>query len=350
MTKSSNAGRPRDRMNWEDVRVFIAVADCKSISKAAQLLKVTPGMVSRRLDDLESALDVSLFVRTATGMVLTSAGEDMLDRALSMQRFADSIEDSVRGRDNKNAGMVTLRAPDGLSGYWIAPRLASFLDQNPNVQVTLDCGALSQEMTGEPDLLITASEADAAVGDVTTPLATLHYLFVAAPAYLEKFGAPQSLASAATEHRIIHNVILANQREAWGARARALEELATPNVVTNSSTVVIAATVSGAGICVAPSVICHLQPELRVLGPEVGIPIRLWLVTRRQALDSARVQRFAQWLQPLFDTKLNPWFRDEYVPPSSFKEELEAIGSRLAPKPAPQQKPPPRRKRKTDSR
>ena len=80
-------------MNWDDVRVFVAVAGCKSVSKAAHALRVTPGMVSRRLDELESALDVSLFIRTSTGVTLTAAGEDMLDRALSMQRFADSIED-----------------------------------------------------------------------------------------------------------------------------------------------------------------------------------------------------------------------------------------------------------------
>jgi DNA-binding transcriptional LysR family regulator len=336
-------------MNWDDVRLFIVVADCKSVNKAAQVLKVTPGMVSRRLDDLESALDVRLFVRSATGMVLTSAGVDMLDRALSMQRFAASIEDSVRGRDHKNAGMVALRAPDDVTGYWIAPRLASFLDENPNVRVTLDCAALGAETSGEPDLLITANETDASVGDVITPLATLHYLFVAAPGYLEKFGVPQSLASAVTEHRTIRHVRQTSQRAAWGARTRALEKLAVSSIVTNSSTVVAAATVNGAGICAAPSAFCHLYPDLRVLGPDAGIPIRLWLVTRRQALETARVQRFADWLRRLFDTKLNPWFRDEFVAPSRFKEELEAIDSRLAPAPAPRQNPP-RRKRKNESR
>lgn len=330
-------------MNWDDVRVFIAVADCKGISKAAQLLKVTPGMISRRLDDLESALDVRLFVRTATGMVLTKAGEDMLDRAISMLRFAEAIEDDVRGRDRKNAGMVALRAPEGLTCDWIAPRLSAFLDEHPDVQVTLDCDAMSNEMTGEPDLLITANEADASPGDIIVPLAMVHYLYVAAPKYLETFGAPRTLAS--TEHRIIRGTGQPNRRGVGDARARAFEDLATPAVVTNSSAAVLAATINGAGICTAPSLMCHLYPDLQVLGPEGGVPVRLWLVTRRQALESARVQRFAQWLKPLFDTKLNPWFRDEFIPPSRFDEELAAIESRLAPKAAQQEEPPQRRRR-----
>ena len=75
----------------DDVRVFTVVAECKSVSKAAHVLRVTPGMVSRRLDDLEAALDVRLFTRTSAGMVLTPAGADMLDRALSMRRFAEAI-------------------------------------------------------------------------------------------------------------------------------------------------------------------------------------------------------------------------------------------------------------------
>ena len=331
MTKSSNGGRARDRMNWDDVRVFVAVAGCKSVSKAAHALRVTPGMVSRRLDELESALDVSLFIRTSTGVTLTAAGEDMLDRALSMQRFADSIESSVRGRDHKNEGVVTVRAPDGLAGHWIAPRLASFLNENPKVRVTLDCGALTKEMSGEPDLVITANEAEANIGDVITPLATLHYLFVAAPSYLKKFGTPQSLASAATDHRTLRHIGQTNQRSAWGAQARALEELAAPNLVSNSTTAVLAAAVSGAGICAAPSVFCHLYPGLQIVGPEVSIPIRLWLVTRRETLDSARVQRLAQWLRTLFDTKVNPWFREEFIVPRDFRAELAAIAGRLAP-------------------
>ena len=330
MTKSSNGGRLRDRMSWDDVRVFVAVADCKSVNKAAHALRVTPGMVSRRLDELESALDVSLFIRTSTGVTLTAAGEDMLDRALSMQRFADSIENSVRGRDHRNEGVVTVRAPDGLAGHWIAPRLASFLNENPKVRVTLDCGALTKEMSGEPDLVITADEGDAKVGDVITPLATLHYLFVAAPAYLEKFGTPQSLASAATDHRTLRHIGQTQQRDAWGAQARALEELATPNLVSNSTTAVLAAAMSGAGICAAPSMFCHLYPGLEIVGPEVSIPIRLWLVTRRETIDSTRVQRLAHWLRTLFDTKVNPWFREEFVAPRDFRAELQAIASRLA--------------------
>lgn len=338
MSKSSYTARPRDRMNWDDVRVFLAVAECGSVNKAAQTLCVTPGMVSRRLDDLEAALDVRLFSRTASGMVLTPAGEDMFDRALSMQRFAHAIESTVRERDRKDEGMVTLRAPDGLTGYWIAPSLPDFLSAHPKIQITLDCGTISQVIGAEPDISLTADKTEANDGDLIDPIATLHYVLLAAPSYLETYGTPASAASAAGDHRALRHVSQTFQREKWDARATAIEALASFSVVSNSSTVILSATLAGAGVCTAPSLFCHLYPELHVVGPETGFPIQLWMITHKAARDSVRVQRLARWLRTLFDTKLNPWFRDEFVPPSHFAAELDAIGMRLAPKITPPQR------------
>jgi len=264
-----------------------------------------------------------------------------------MQRFAESIEDSVRGRDRKNEGVVTLRAPDGMAGFWIAPQLASFIDENPKIQLTLDCGGITAEMQVEPDLIVTAAEDDAQKGDVLIPFATLHYLFLAAPSYLERHGNPASIASAVSDHSALRHIGQVNQRESWGPRARAIEELVQANLLTNSSAVIVAATLGGAGICAAPSWLCHIYPSLQIVGPEVSIPIRLWLATRYHAVGSARVQRVALWLQALFDTKLNPWFRDEFIPPRRFAAELEAIDGRLAHAAEPQaHAPAPRRRRR----
>jgi hypothetical protein len=87
----------------------------------------------------------------------------------------------------------------------------------------------------------------------------------------------------------------------------------------------------GAGICTAPSLYCHLYPELRIVGPETPFPIQIWSVVHKAAQNAARVERVSRWLKSIFDTKQNPWFRDEYVPPAKFAEELAALERRLAP-------------------
>ncbi len=318
-------------MNWDDVRVFLAVAENGSVNKAAQALKVTPGAVSRQLGDLETALDVRLFNRTASGVVLTPAGEDMLNQALSMQRFANAMEASVRSRDRKDEGMVVIRSPDGIANHWIAPKLPAFLSAHPKIQITLDCGTLTSDMEMEPDITITAEKSDAAIGDRIDPLAVFHYVILASPAYLETYGAPQSLASAAGDHRTLKHIAQKYQREAWGPKGQAIEALASFSVVSNSSTAVIAAVLGGAGICTAPSLYCHLYPELRIVGPETPFPIQIWSVVHKAAQNAARVERVSRWLKSIFDTKQNPWFREEYVPPAKFAEELAALERRLAP-------------------
>ena len=103
---------------------------------------------------------------------------------------------------------------------------------------------------------------------------------------------------------------------------RALETLASISLVTNSSTAIIGAVLGGAGICTAPTMLCHLEPSLKVVSEDFSVPIKLWLVTRREARLSARVERVAAWLHAAFDTKLYPWFRDEFIPPSRFEAEL----------------------------
>jgi DNA-binding transcriptional LysR family regulator len=332
-------------MNWDDVRVFAVVANCKSITKAAHVLKVTPGMVSRRLEELEAALQARLFTRTSAGMVLTPTGEDMLDRALSMQRFAESIEETVRARDNREEGMVTVRAPDGIGGYWVAPRLATFLNENPKIRITLDCGTLTADMGADADIIITADKADAHMGDAVDTIATLHYVMVAAPSYLETFGTPKSIASAAGDFRTLKHVGQKNQRESWDPRASAVDALASWSFVTNSSTALLAAALTGAGICAAPTVMCQLYPGLQIVGAEAAFPIQLWIIVRREVQHSARVRRVAEWLRGVFDTKINPWFRNEFVPPSRFTEELAAIRGRLAPAAVPTGRAAPRRRR-----
>lgn len=330
-------------MSWDDVRIFVVVAEHKSVNKAAGVLKVTPGMVSRRLDELEAALNARLFTRSRNGMVLTSAGEDMLDRALSMQRYAHSIEALVRGRDQRDEGMVTLRAPDGLMGYWIAPRVPQFQNENPKIQLTLDCGTLVDYVGADPDIFVTPDKNEARLGDHIEPIATLHYMFAAAPAYLDTYGTPKSAASAAEEHRTLKHVAQTHQRDSWDARALAVEALASFSVVTNSSHVFMQALLAGGGVCTLPSVLCHLYPELRIVGPEMAFPIQLWLVVRKEAQSSARVQRVAAWLKAMLDTKVNPWFRDEFVPPERFAEELAALSGRTSPQQDARAKPAARR-------
>lgn len=307
-------------MDWDDVRIFAAVAAVGSINKAAADLKVTPSNVSRRIDDLETRLEVKLFQRRRTGMVLTSAGEDLYDRAQSMQRFADDIERSVRARDKREEGQVIVAVPDGVGSIWLAPRLPDFLSRNPKIQIALDCktGGQPPEDEGRPDITITAVESEADVGDDVTLLATMHYVFVASPHYLETYGTPKSAAAAVGDHRTLKQTGQITQRESWGKRAEAVDALAQFSLESNSSGAIFNALRAGAGVGTVPTYALTIAPELVLIDPAAVVPIKLWLIVHREARNAVRVTRTAEWIKSIFDTRSNPWFRDEFIHPNEF--------------------------------
>lgn len=312
--------RPRARLDWDALPVFLAVAETGSVNKAAALLKIQPSTVTRRVDELETRLDVKLFVRKRTGMKLTSAGEDLKDRALSMRYYAEDIERSVRARDRREEGLVTIAAPDGVGSLWIAPRIGQFLAQNPKIQISLDCrtGPAPAADDSQPDITVALDKSFAEIGDDASTLATMHYVFASSPPYVETYGAPKSVASAAGDHRTLYQTGQVSQRETWGARAEAISTLAAFSFETNSSYAMVAALRGGAGIATVPTYLFTIAPELVTIGAEQSIPIRLWLVIHRESRNAARVARAAEWLHAIFDKRANPWFRDEYVRPEDF--------------------------------
>ncbi|MEZ5996412.1 MAG: LysR family transcriptional regulator [Hyphomonadaceae bacterium] len=312
--------RPRARLDWDTLRVFAVVAKAGSVNKAAAELMLQPSSVSRRIEELETKLEAQLFHRRRTGMVLTPAGEDLYDRALSMQHFADDIERSVRGRDRREEGIVTISAPDGVGSLWIAPRIGEFLARNPKIEISLDCqiGPVPPDPENRPDITVALDQSFADVGDDASDLATLHYLFAAAPSYLETYGTPRSIASAAGDHRTLKQTGQVSQRQTWSKRAGAIETLASFSFETNSSAALVAALRGGAGVATMPSYIFTQAPELVVIGGEQSVPIRLWLIIHRESRNATRVLRAAEWLKSIFDGRANPWFREEFISPQEF--------------------------------
>lgn len=308
---------PPPRLDWDDVRIFLAVAETGSLSAAARALGVTPGSISKRLEDLERRLETKLTARHPNGVTLSEVGEAIRDHAITMQRSADAIELAARERDKRLEGRVTIAAPDGTAAYFIAPWLGDFFRDNPKIRIGLDCGFwASDPMPQQPDLSIVVEKDERKLEQVFAPLATFHYAVFASPAYLQKHGAPATLAQ--TEHQALHLVAQSRQRENWDPRAAALRELMVPNLETNSSAALVEAARAGAGISVMPTAILTVAPELVMLGPGPVSKIQLWLCYHHNAMKTTRLRVVADWLKGLFEPRRHPWFRDEFVHPNEF--------------------------------
>jgi DNA-binding transcriptional LysR family regulator len=309
------------RLDWDDVRVFFAVAESGSLNAAARTLGMTQPTISRRMEDLEIRLGARLFERSAKGVSLTASGETMLEMASGMARLGDSIVRRVGGRDRADAGRVRLSAPDGMASFVLMPTMGEFLRTNPQIELTLDCGMWTQSpMPGEVDLSLDFS-ADGPGDWVSTPIARVHYAHYASREYLDTYGWPRSMAEVA-QHRMVRHAAFKEQRGTWNRKAEAVKDLAANHLLTNSSAAMLLAVANGAGVGSLPTVVETLNLGLVMLDLEpVAHPV-LWLRHHPAATRQGRVQRVKEWVTRTFDSSHRPWFRDEYVHPHDFNREV----------------------------
>ena len=308
----------RQRADWSDLRVFWAVAETGGLGAASRALGLSQPTVTRRLDDLEIRLGTQLLVRGPTGVTLTEAGRMMLDHVLTMERSADAIERMVLDRDRREEGTVRISAPDGAGALAIAPALPAFLQSNPKVSITLDCGLWPDSPVSEHvDLAVQFSDSGSHPDFVSTPLGWFHYALVASPRYLELYGTPRTLQEVAS-HRLVHHSAMTRQPEGWSAKTASFHDLAHVGLMTNSSPAFHNAVRAGAGIGAMPTAILAQDPELVMLDIPPMARLQLWLCHHRDIPRSARMKLVIEWLQEIFEPRTHPWYRAEFVHPSEF--------------------------------
>jgi DNA-binding transcriptional LysR family regulator len=122
-------------MAWDDLRVFLAVAETGSLSAAAKRLGVTQPTVSRRIADLESSVGEALFVRSAEGAAVTSFGESLLEPSRRMAEWAAEVERAAARAETSPQGTVRITAPPGVAFDFVAPFAAWAREKLPDVRL-----------------------------------------------------------------------------------------------------------------------------------------------------------------------------------------------------------------------
>lgn len=123
--------------NWDDLRVFLAVARLESLSGAGKQLKMDPATVGRRVQRLEEALGATLFSKSPQGYAMTGEGEQLLIRAEQAEQAVTLGSEETRGQAGQLTGTIRIGAPDGCANYLLPQVCAKISAENPglNVQV-----------------------------------------------------------------------------------------------------------------------------------------------------------------------------------------------------------------------
>ena len=124
-------------LEWDDLRVFLAVARGESLSAAGKVLKLDPATVGRRVARLEENLAGRLFAKSPQGYALTGEGHRLLDHAVQAEQAVTAAVGALRGGAEGITGQIRIGAPDGCANYLLPQVLARICDDNPGLEVQI---------------------------------------------------------------------------------------------------------------------------------------------------------------------------------------------------------------------
>ena len=142
-------------MPWEDVQLFLAVAETKSFSAAARQLKLGQPTVSRRVAELEDALGFRLFTRHAGGAGLTAEAEPLLEPARKMAEWAGEVGRALARDRHAPEGLVRIAAPPGVTDDFVVAFAAGLQAESPGLRIaSLSSVEYLDLARGEADLAL----------------------------------------------------------------------------------------------------------------------------------------------------------------------------------------------------
>lgn len=272
-----------ETMNWDDLRLFLAVARAGSVSGAGKALGVHHTGVARRMARFEDALGSRLFHRSKGGYALTDAGTRLLQQAEGMEAHAQGIARSLAGLDESLVGTVKFTANQDFFDVLIAPRLHELHQRHPGIclelQTTsrvLNLDALEADIA----LRLTARPDERLLGRRIAPLVMGLYC---SPSYLPRPGEPVK-------------VVLFRRQTGLPAWVEHFSGGVVTARVDNLRTAQ-AAIRAGLGVANLPCFWADADPELRRIDlPFAYEPFDIWLLSHVDLRSTARVRVCREWL------------------------------------------------------
>jgi len=285
-------------MNWDDIRIFLALARSGHLKESARRVGLNATTVSRRIARLSEAIGENLFNQYSGDYSLTPRGHLLLQEAEKIEAVMVSIKEEERLQ--KYAGRIRASVSEGF-GLFIAANIAEFHFRYPDVEVDL-------VVSGASRLSPSKREADIAIG-VRRPmrgLVAVKKLFTAvtrlyaAPSYLERCGPIESIDELHRHSLIgyISDLIYTNEINYLGELGLDIE----PTIRCSSILAQEELVAGGAGIGMLPQFRAYNNPGLVALFPdEIHVHRDLWLIVNQEARKLPRTRAFIDWIQEIVD-------------------------------------------------
>lgn len=278
-----------DMQNWDDIRLFLAVARAESLTRAAPVVRMDPATLSRRIARLEQRMGAALFIKSPQGYRLTDTGARLRAAAGEAEGALAAALEPATGETGLT-GQIRIGAPDGAANFLLPQVCAAIGAENPDLEIQiLALPRVVNLSRREADMAVTVSPPKAGrLGVEKIADYRLHL------AQLRNAPAPTSVAAIKGRPVVgyIPDMIFDKELDYLGPLGAGGVAMAS-----NSVSVQLQMLRAGGGIGFVHDFILPFAPELvRVLVDDVSLTRSFYLVRHRADQPSERLNRFADAL------------------------------------------------------
>ena len=280
---------------WDDMRIFLAVARTESLSGAGRELKVDPATVGRRIARLEEALGTPLFAKSPQGYAPTDAGQRLFAHAERAEQAMEGAVEEIAGTSGQLSGQIRIGAPDGCATFILPQVCAKISETNPDLDIQIVSLPRVFNLTKrEADLAIGVSQPTA--GRLSVQKITDYTLsLVGARNYLKNhkpIGSPEDLA----DHKIVGYIPdMIFDKELDYLSAMGIERVA---LASNSVSVQMAWIRQGNGLGIVHDFAAapFMRRLVRILPDQFSLTRSFYLIRHQDDRRLERMNRFTEAL------------------------------------------------------
>ena len=280
--------------NWDNLRLFLAVARESSLSAAGKVLRLDPATVGRRIHKLEATLDAVLFTKSQQGYALTEAGSVLLTRAEEAETAMRAAIAELPEPSNRLRGQIRIGAPDGVANYLLPQVCVNIAEENPDLDIqVVALPRVFNLSRREADMAIAVSAPKA--GRLVVQKITDYKLHLAASeTYLKAHSAIET-PSDLSGHKVVGYI----PDMIFDRELDYLSELGVKRVplTSNSVSVQLNCIRQGGGIGVVHDFALHAASNVhRILTQEISLARTFFLIRHQDDRRNARLNHFADKL------------------------------------------------------
>lgn len=260
----------------EDLRVFVQIFEKKNLSSVADLYQTSPGVISKRLSQIERDFGVRLFHRTTRSIKHTDEGQRLYAQALHILETVEDFENDW-GAQTDPSGLIRITASASFARIYLTPLILRFVKKYPKIKVSLELSDKVLDIVSEGiDLAIRGAQlADSTL--VAKPLGPSPEVLCATKDYLNRakpLNHPSDL--------INHNCIVLNENYNWEFKfnGKTFHQKVNGNFQTNYSEALLEAVKDGLGL----GMFCYWQVHEELMKGNLSLVLPEFNPGREQTL------------------------------------------------------------------